>query len=752
MSNESPKLSRMRKPEQMTLEEWQVALRRRFGRDQKYEWKNIGLHDVFSEFHVRNPVSGNTYRVAIRGAGLEVNFCSCPDFATNHLGTCKHIEFVLSRFAEDAESAAALAEGYQPPYSEVFLSYGPTREVRFRAGTECPAELIETASNYFDAAGVLLDESFSKFDEFLSAASAFYEHDLRCYDDALNFIAEIRDDASRRHRLDELFPAGADSENLKNLLRAPLYQYQREGALFAARAGRCLIGDDMGLGKTVQALAATEILARESGVERVLVICPTSLKHQWQREIDRFTARKATVIEGMQLQRKAQFADASFIKITNYDTIARDMPLIRDLQPDLVILDEAQRIKNWETKTAQAVKKIESPYAIVLTGTPLENRLEELVSIIQFVDRHRLGPAYRFLHEHQQVDADTGRVVGYRNLDKISETLSPILIRRTKADVLDELPERLEKNYFVPMTPQQLELHESHKETVARIADKWRRYGFLREADQRRLMVGLQSMRMACNSTFLLDHATDHSVKPDEILTLLNDLFETPDTKAVVFSQWTRTHELISKRAADASWKHVFFHGSVPSPKRRALLDEFRDDPDCRLFLSTDAGGVGLNLQHANVVINVDLPWNPAVLEQRIGRVHRIGQMRPVQVFNFIAEGTIEEGMLNTLAFKKSLFAGVLDGGEKEVFLGESRLKAFMETVSQVTGGVREKPPAEPEDQEDTSPTTRQSDAVTEWLHTGVRLLNDMADGKVAMPDADTLRRVAEALRGAIEK
>jgi superfamily II DNA/RNA helicase len=132
----------------------------------------------------------------------------------------------------------------------------------------------------------------------------------------------------------------------------------------------------------------------------------------------------------------------------------------------------------------------------------------------------------------------------------------------------------------------------------------------------------------------------------------------------------------------------VLFHGGVPSPKRKELVDRFREDRHCRAFLSTDAGGVGLNLQHANVVLNMDLPWNPAVLEQRIGRVHRLGQRQPVRVVNFVAQGTIEEGMLGVLKFKKSLFAGVLDGGEKEVFLGGSRLTKFMETVESATGAI----------------------------------------------------------------
>ncbi len=730
------RVSRTKKPEGMSLEDWQVALRRQFGRDQNFSLKNIGDEKIFSEFLVRNPESGNTYRVAIRGGGLGVNFCSCPDFATNHLGTCKHLEYTLAQLEKKRGGKKALAEGFHPEYTEVFLQYGAERRVIFRAGTECPKELVDLADKYFNNEGVLQPGSFAKFQTFLSKASEI-DHDLRCYDDALTFIAEVRDDDKRKKHLDDVFPVGPRSAHFKNLLRVPLYKYQRDGALFAAQAGRCLIGDEMGLGKTIQALAAAEIMGQEFGVEQVLIVCPTSLKHQWKREIEKFTRRSATVVEGLRPQRMECYREDSFYKIVNYDIVYRDLDFIAKLSPDLVILDEAQRIKNWETRTARSVKQIDTPYAIVLTGTPLENRLEELVSIVQFVDRHRLGPTYRFLHEHQELDDATGRVIGYKNLDKVGETLKPVLIRRQKKDVLDELPQRLEKNLFVPMTEAQMHLHEEYRDVVARIAQKWRRYGFLTEADQRRLMIALQMMRMSCNSTFLVDHETDHSTKPDELLATLADVLESEDNKVVIFSQWTRTHELITRRMNGHGWGHVFFHGGVPSRKRKTLIEQFREDPNCRLFLSTDAGGVGLNLQHANVVVNMDLPWNPAVLEQRIGRVHRLGQTRPVQVINFIAEGTIEQGMLSTLAFKKSLFAGILDGGEKEVFLGESRLKRFMESVEKVTSDIPQTPPqAEPETEADEEseaggpsapPTTPADNPLAGLLQNGLALLEQLA-------------------------
>ena len=157
----------------------------------------------------------------------------------------------------------------------------------------------------------------------------------------------------------------------------------------------------------------------------------------------------------------------------------------------------------------------------------------------------------------------------------------------------------------------------------------------------------------------------------------------------VVFSQWLRMHELVVRRLrAAASGTTCCSTAACPGPKRKDLIQRFKEDPRCRLFLSTDAGGVGLNLQHASVVVNMDQPWNPAVLEQRIGRVHRLGQHRPVRVVNFIAQGTIEEGMLGLLAFKKSVFAGVLDGGRGRGLPGRHRLKRFMESVEKATGAI----------------------------------------------------------------
>jgi len=691
-----PRLSHRRKPAAMPADEWQRALRRQYGREQCFELQNLGdakQAPVFSDFRVGNADSGGHYRVTIRGTANGDNLCTCADFATNDLGTCKHIEFTLARLAARRGGKAALARGFSPAYSELYLHHAGQRTVRWRPGADCPPALLEQARRLFDeqAGWTLPVARMGGLDAFLARVRRT-THELRIDERALAFVAQVRDAEHRRQALATAYPKGAADKGLAKLLKTRLYPYQAEGALFAARAGRALLGDEMGLGKTVQAIAAAELLARHFGVQRVLVVCPTSLKHQWQRELARFAARPAQVLHGLRPARQQQYREEAFCRITSYETLVRDADLVQAWAPELLIIDEAQRVKNWNTVAARALRRIETPYVFVLTGTPLENRLEELISIVQLVDQHRLGPTWQLLHEHQQVD-DAGRVIGYRHLDRIGATLAPILLRRRKAQVLAQLPERVDKTLFVPMTPEQRLHHDENGLIVTRIVARWRKTGYLSDSDQHRLQCALQNMRMSCNSTWLLDHETDFGHKADELVALLEELFEDSGDgaprKAVVFSQWLGTHEVLMRRLQARGWGHVLFHGGVPGDRRGALVDRFVQDPQCRLFLSTDAGGVGLNLQHAAaIVVNMDLPWNPAKLEQRIGRVHRMGQSRGVQVINFVAQGSIEQGMLGVLAFKKSLFDGVLDGGDAEVFMNGTRLSKFMEGVDKVTSAM----------------------------------------------------------------
>ena len=467
------------------------------------------------------------------------------------------------------------------------------------------------------------------------------------------------------------------------MLKTKLLPYQAQGAIFAACRGRVVLADDMGLGKTVQALAAAELLRRRRGIQRVLVVAPASVKYQWKTEIEKFTDLPAQVIDGSLPRRRELYGSPKFYNLSSYELVLKDVRYMHELAPDLIILDEAQRIRNWTTATARTIKQLKSPYAFVLTGTPLENKLEELFSVVEFIDGRRLGPAFRFLDEHRMED-ENGRLIGYRGLDRIHDQLAPILLRRTRQEVLPDLPERTDQILHVSLTRQQAEPYWEQNDILAALMRKWERQGWLSEIDLRRILCCLQNMRMLCDSTFLFDKQTNHSPKLAEFREIIRELAIEENRKVVVFSEYERMTHLAGKELEKLGVGFVSLHGGVPSRNRGALMEKFRRDPECRVFLSTDAGGVGLNLQSASAVINFEPPWNPARLEQRIGRVHRLGQAHPVHVVHLLTKDSIEERVWETLKLKKSLFAGVFDSPTDEVSFAALGRKSVLQAVKEI--------------------------------------------------------------------
>jgi len=678
------------KPDDLDLIEWQLALRKQFVKDKTFGIQKLDKNPVFGDYRVTNPENQNSYKVAIRSNDNSLNFCSCLDFKTNHLGTCKHIEAVKFKIESDAKLSEIIEKDFIPPYTSVYLHYKGKRCVKIRIGNDNKNEFKKLAKDYFDENYILKPLAFSYFEKFLNIAKNI-NNEFRCYDDAMDFVLDNREDIRRKQLISDLYK---DNKSLDNLINTNLFPYQKKGILFAAKAGRSLIADDMGLGKTIQAIATAELLKKELKITNVLIVCPTSLKYQWQAEIQKFTESSVKVVEGSPHIRESQYLSEEFYKVVSYHTLKNDIKIINKTEVDLVILDEAQRIKNWKTKLAQGVKKINSRYTVVLTGTPLENKLEDLYSIIQFIDPFKLGPYYKFL-DYYQVKNDSGKVIGYEHLNEIGELLSDIMIRRTKKEVLSQLPQRMDKNLLVPMTETQMDWHEGFREIVARLVYKWRKFRFLSEKDRQRLLINLNLMRMVCDSTYIVDQQSRNDTKIDELICILDEYFDGNAEKAVIFSQWERMTRLIAQELDKLGIKYEYLHGGVPSSKRKKLFDNFNSDEDCRIFLSTDAGSTGLNLQSASLIVNMDIPWNPAVLEQRIARIHRLGQKSNVSVINFVSRGTIEHRMLDVLKFKTSLSQGILDNGDDSIFLSDSKFNEFMKTIEEI---------AEPVEKDDIQP------------------------------------------------
>jgi SNF2 family DNA or RNA helicase len=280
-----------------------------------------------------------------------------------------------------------------------------------------------------------------------------------------------------------------------------------------------------------------------------------------------------------------------------------------------------------------------------------------LFSVMEFIDDRRLGPAFRFFNRHRVVD-EKGKVLGYKNLAELRERLGPVLLRRTRSSVMQDLPPRTTEIMRIAPTEEQLDLHGANLRIVSSIVRK----PYINEMDLLRLRKALLMCRMSADGTFLVDkHPPGYSSKLESLDDLLGSLLAEDDRKIILFSEWTTMLGLIEPLIEKRGAAYVRLDGSVPQKQRQQLVQTFQKKPDCRMFITTNAGATGLNLQAANTVINVDLPWNPAMLEQRIARAHRMGQKRPIQVYVLVTEQTIEENLLATLSAKHELALAALD-------------------------------------------------------------------------------------------
>jgi superfamily II DNA or RNA helicase len=661
----------------------ELLRRRERAAGERLRLKSTDARKLWTDYIVTSRESGKSYRVALRGWERGESYCSCPDFRKNTLGTCKHVLYVMNKARELFPSWKRIAP-FVPSVAAVYLKYGKEIELRLQVPPDVKAQSGGSLAPYLERPIQNIQGLMKTVSECVSRGI-----DIVIYPDAEEYINIMLHRKKLANLVDEIRGNPLRHPLRTSLLKSELLPYQLDGIAFAVGAGRIVLADDMGLGKTIQGIGAAELLARECGISRVLIVCPASVKAQWKNEIQKFCDREAAIVVGGAADRFQQYQNGAFFIICNYEQVLRDLQAIERVKWDFIILDEGQRIKNWEAKTSRTIKALKSPYALVLSGTPLENRLEELYSVMEFIDDRRLGPDFRFHHLHRVGD-ESGRVEGYKNLDKLREALGPVLLRRTRATVMKQLPPRTLEIIRVTPTEEQLDIHNANKNIVAQIVRK----PYLSEMDLLRLQKALLACRMVADGTTLVNkEEPGYSTKLDRLAELLPQLASEKDRKIIVFSEWTTMLGLIEKRILKPRGiRYVRLDGSVPQKKRQMLVNQFQNDQECSFFIATNAGATGLNLQAANTVVNVDLPWNPAVLEQRIGRAHRMGQKHPVQVYCTVTEDTIEESMLGTLAVKKDLSEAALniesDVTKIDLKSGIEELKNRLETL------IAEKPAA----------------------------------------------------------
>ncbi len=480
-----------------------------------------------------------------------------------------------------------------------------------------------------------------------------------------------------------------------------LYPFQKVAVKYLETAGRALLALDMGLGKSISSLAAASNLIHKNKIKKTLIICPASLKFNWAVEIAKFTDYSYKTIGGDKDYRKESYKNNSDFTIMNYDLLRLDLKYISKCKWDLIIADEIQRAKNYYTETSKSIKKLKSEYAFGLTGTPIENGLMDLFSVTRFVNPKIFGSNGLYFKERYHVLDGFGGIRSLREdrIHEINRKTSYFIMRRKKRDVLDNLPERITNNYYIELNKEERKLYNRYKQ---------------RAVDSDNILEQFVYLREICDCYNLVeDNEKVISSKLTELKRIIEEDLPS-DAKIIIFTEYERMALILEN---ELKYKSVHLHGGVKSDcklekeieksikkefvnlsekeidlkineerkkaicktcpyynndeichTRKKIISKFNNEEEYKLLISTNAGKEGLNLQPASVVVNYDKSFNPAVNEQRIGRIERIGQeAEKIFVINLICEDTLEERVEKKNEEKQDLFDKIIDRSDKAI-------------------------------------------------------------------------------------
>lgn len=469
-------------------------------------------------------------------------------------------------------------------------------------------------------------------------------------------------------------------ESLKDIMR----NYQKTGFLWLKMLRENgfggILADDMGLGKTLQviSLLLSEQEECEAGLrerKRSLIVCPASLIYNWKKEIERFAPSLAAVaVTGGAGERRdiIRHTRDGEILITSYDLLKRDMDGYRDMVFSVQVIDEAQYIKNSGTQSARAVKKITAAFKLALTGTPIENRLSELWSIFDYLMPGFLYSYQRF-REEIEMPVVTNR--DEERMARLQRMIRPFVLRRLKGDVLKDLPEKLEENVFAKLSGEQLSLYDAHVLRIRGMLEGQTDAQFA--AGKIQILAELTKLRqLCCDPALLYENYQGGSAKTEMCMDLIENAVN-GGHKVLLFSQFTTMLDRLAKRLDALGIRYYMLTGSVRKEKRMQMVDSFGTDDVPVFCISLKAGGTGLNLTAADIVIHYDPWWNVAVQNQATDRAHRIGQKNVVTVYKLVSQGTIEEKIISIQERKRQLAERVLagDGMDSATFTREEMLE-----------------------------------------------------------------------------
>lgn len=464
-------------------------------------------------------------------------------------------------------------------------------------------------------------------------------------------------------------------ESLDKILR----EYQKRGFLWIKTLNYNgfggILADDMGLGKTLQVIAflLSEFLERRNTVveniavketgklqRNTLIVAPASLVYNWSSEIQRFAPElTAKMVTGTAAERRQILAEADSedILLTSYDLLKRDISEYEGYKFRCEIIDEAQYIKNANTQAAKAVKEVQADFRLALTGTPVENRLSELWSIFDYL---MPGFLYSYKKFREEVEIPAVQNSDEDAMKRLQKMIRPFVLRRLKKEVLTDLPDKLEENMFVQLTGEQQKLYDAHVKRMMLMLDKQSEEEF--KTSKITILAELTKLRQICCDPSLIfaDYKAD-SAKVDMCLNMISNAVESGH-KILLFSQFTTMLDHLAKRLEEEKISYYMLTGSTSKEKRAQMVENFNTDDTQVFCISLKAGGTGLNLTAADIVIHFDPWWNLAVQNQATDRAHRIGQKNVVNVYKLIVKDTIEENILKLQEKKRELADQILEG------------------------------------------------------------------------------------------
>ena len=435
----------------------------------------------------------------------------------------------------------------------------------------------------------------------------------------------------------------------------PLFLFQRNGSGFMCAAHSALNGDEPGLGKTIQAIAATKILK----CKKILVLTFASLKGTWEEEIQKWIPDVTyEIIKGEKKCRDKKWAKNINYYIVNYELLLRDLDQIQKIEWDAIIADEATRISNPKAKSTKAIKKIKAKYRFSLTGTPLNNSIQDVWSILDFCEPGSFGTYYQFIEEYCEKDL-WGNVKAYKNLDKLKIKLKPYLIRRLKKDVLDQLPPKLYEPIYIDLSSEERKFYDAVKNEIKKELFEM---GMKNKKGLKNIMTKMLRLQQTTDSLQLVSTDTSKSSKLETLKELL-PIITAGKNKTIVFTKFREMAYILINELKE--YNALLIAGGVKEEEREKNKKLFQNDPKHKILVMTDAGAFGLNLQIASSVVHYDLPWSITKTLQREDRAHRHGQKSNVTIYTLISKGTIDEYVQKILHQKQKTAERVLGDDDK---------------------------------------------------------------------------------------